>query len=106
VALLALSGLEGRNQRRKPGQYSPSGKPNSNALRSLQKLASNATITEKSYRHLTGIYRAEDYQQDFLVHHTSYAYSVQNDLPKIANLKRLFPQLYRDQPMLVHRRQE
>jgi hypothetical protein len=29
---------------------------------------------------------------------------VQNDLPKIANLKQLFPQLYRDQPVLVGKR--
>src|ERR1700728_3562066 len=50
---------------------------------------------------LTGFYAAEDYHQDFLVHNTDYAYIVQNDLPKIANLKRKFPQLYRDQPTLV-----
>ena len=53
---------------------------------------------------LTGFYSAEDYQQDFLVHNTDYAYIVQNDLPKIANLKRLFPELYRDQPVLVGQR--
>jgi peptide-methionine (S)-S-oxide reductase len=53
---------------------------------------------------LTGFYSAEVYQQDFLVHNTDYAYIVQNDLPKIANLKRLFPELYRDQPVLVGQR--
>jgi peptide-methionine (S)-S-oxide reductase len=50
---------------------------------------------------LRGFYRAEDYHQDFLVHNLDYGYIVQNDLPKIANLQRLYPQLYRDQPMLV-----
>jgi len=53
---------------------------------------------------LTGFYAAEDYHQDFLVHNTGYAYIVQNDLPKIANLKRLFPQIYRDRPVLVAQR--
>jgi len=49
---------------------------------------------------LTGFYRAEDYQQDFVVHNMDYDYVVQNDLPRIANLKRLLPQLYRDAPVL------
>jgi peptide-methionine (S)-S-oxide reductase len=50
---------------------------------------------------LRGFYRAEDYHQDFLVRNTDYDYIVQNDLPKIANLQRLYPQLYRQQPLLV-----
>jgi peptide-methionine (S)-S-oxide reductase len=50
---------------------------------------------------LTGFYPAEDYHQDFLARNIGYAYIVQNDLPKIANLRRLFPELYRDQPVLV-----
>jgi len=49
---------------------------------------------------LTGFYRAEDYQQDFVVHNMDYDYVVQNDLPRIANLKRLLPQLYRNAPVL------
>jgi peptide-methionine (S)-S-oxide reductase len=49
---------------------------------------------------LTGFYPAEDYQQDFVVHNTDYDYVVENDLPRIANLKRLLPQLYRDPPVL------
>ena len=36
-------------------------------------------------------YRAEDYHQDFLAKNPGYPYIVYNDLPKIANLKRLFP---------------
>ena len=46
-------------------------------------------------------YRAEDYHQDFLERNPHYPYIVFNDLPKIANLKRLFPALYRPDPALV-----
>ena len=46
-------------------------------------------------------YRAEDYHQDFLAKNPGYPYIVFNDLPKIANLKRLFPGLYRAEPVLV-----
>ena len=46
-------------------------------------------------------YPAEDYHQDFLAHNPGYPYIVFNDLPKIANLKRVFPALYRPDPVLV-----
>ncbi len=46
-------------------------------------------------------YPAEPYHQDFLVRNPSYPYIVYNDLPKIANLKRLLPDLYRAAPVLV-----
>ncbi len=46
-------------------------------------------------------YRAEDYHQDFLAKNPTYPYIVYNDLPKIENLKRLFPDLYRPDPVLV-----
>ena len=46
-------------------------------------------------------YPAEDYHQDFLALHPGYPYIVFNDLPKVENLKRLFPDLYRDDPVLV-----
>jgi peptide-methionine (S)-S-oxide reductase len=46
-------------------------------------------------------YRAEDYHQDFLERNPSYPYIVFNDAPKLANLKRLFPALYRPDPVLV-----
>jgi peptide-methionine (S)-S-oxide reductase len=46
-------------------------------------------------------YPAEAYHQDFLTLNPTYPYIVYNDLPKIANLKRLFPKLYRDDPVLV-----
>ncbi|RWM16702.1 MAG: peptide-methionine (S)-S-oxide reductase MsrA [Mesorhizobium sp.] len=46
-------------------------------------------------------YPAEDYHQDFLTLNPTYPYIVYNDLPKIENLKRLFPDLYSDKPVLV-----
>ena len=46
-------------------------------------------------------YPAEDYHQDFLTRNPTYPYIVVNDLPKVANLKRLFPGLYRATPVLV-----
>jgi peptide-methionine (S)-S-oxide reductase len=48
-----------------------------------------------------GFYAAEDYHQDFLVHNPNYPYIVFNDLPKIENLKRVFPQYYSAQPVLL-----
>jgi peptide-methionine (S)-S-oxide reductase len=48
-----------------------------------------------------GFYPAEDYHQDFLINHPSHPYIVRNDLPKIENLKRLFPNNYRGQPVTV-----
>lgn len=49
----------------------------------------------------TGFYPAENHHQNFLAEHPMYPYIVINDLPKIANLKRLFPSLYRESPVLV-----
>jgi peptide-methionine (S)-S-oxide reductase len=46
-------------------------------------------------------YPAEDYHQDYLTLNPTQPYIVHNDLPKIANLKRLFPEVYRDDPVLV-----
>ncbi len=44
---------------------------------------------------------AEDYHQDFLTRNPRHPYIVINDLPKIENLKRLFPELYRATPVLA-----
>lgn len=46
-------------------------------------------------------YPAEAYHQDFLAKNPGYPYIVINDMPKIHALKRLFPELYRDDPVLV-----
>ena len=44
---------------------------------------------------------AEGYHQDYLTLHPEQPYIVNNDLPKIADLKARLPDLYRDQPALV-----
>jgi peptide-methionine (S)-S-oxide reductase len=46
-------------------------------------------------------YPAEAYHQDFLTHNPSYPYIAINDLPKVSGLKRLFPDLYRNDPVLL-----
>jgi peptide-methionine (S)-S-oxide reductase len=46
-------------------------------------------------------FAAEDYHQDFLTRHPSHPYIVYNDLPKLDDLKRLFPGVYRPDPVLV-----
>ena len=46
-------------------------------------------------------YPAEDYHQDYLTLNPTAPYIVFNDLPKIENLKRVFPELYREEPVLV-----
>jgi peptide-methionine (S)-S-oxide reductase len=48
-----------------------------------------------------GFYKAEDYHQDFLVRNPDYPYIVMNDLPKVQNLQRFFPALYRAAPVTV-----
>lgn len=44
---------------------------------------------------------AEDYHQDFLTLNPTYPYIVVNDLPKVADLKQLFPGDYKIKPVLV-----
>ena len=43
---------------------------------------------------LPGFYEAEDYHQDYATLHPSDPYIVINDAPKVASLKKLFPDLY------------
>lgn len=45
---------------------------------------------------LQGFYPAEDYHQDYLEHHTFEPYIMVNDLPKLTNFKREYPELYRE----------
>ena len=42
---------------------------------------------------LDGFYPAEAYHQNFIVKNPSYPYVVYNDLPKLENLKKEFPEL-------------
>ena len=46
-------------------------------------------------------YPAENYHQDFMVLNPNYPYIVIHDRPKLESLKRLFPDLYRAEPVLV-----
>ncbi len=50
---------------------------------------------------LSAFYPAEAYHQDYATLHPESGYIATFDLPKIANLKSLYPQWYRDQPVLV-----
>ena len=50
---------------------------------------------------LTKFYPAEAYHQDYALTHPYSAYIVLNDLPKVDNLMRLYPDLYREQPVTV-----
>ena len=49
-------------------------------------------------------YPAEAYHQDYLTLNPRQPYIVFNDLPKIENLKRIFPAAYREDPVLVTKR--
>ena len=46
-------------------------------------------------------YAAEDYHQNYLTLNPTQPYIVYNDLPKIDHLKRLFPDYWRADPVLV-----
>ena len=46
-------------------------------------------------------YPAEGYHQDFLTRNPTYPYIAINDMPKIDDLKRVFPDVYRAVPVLV-----
>jgi peptide-methionine (S)-S-oxide reductase len=46
-------------------------------------------------------YPAEPYHQDFLTRHPDHPYIVFNDLPKLKDLQKIFPDRYRAQPVLV-----
>lgn len=50
---------------------------------------------------LEAFYAAEQYHQDFLTLNPTWPYIVYHDLPKIAALKSIFPDAYRDEPVLV-----
>lgn len=46
-------------------------------------------------------YPAEDYHQDYLTLHPEQPYIAYYDLPKLENLKTLFPDIFREEPVLV-----
>lgn len=47
----------------------------------------------------TGFFRAEAYHQDYLVRHPDAAYIATYDLPKVAQLKAMFPAQYQARPV-------
>jgi peptide-methionine (S)-S-oxide reductase len=50
---------------------------------------------------LNVFYKAEDYHQDYATLHPDEPYIAYNDLPKIANLKAMFADVWRDKPTVV-----
>jgi peptide-methionine (S)-S-oxide reductase len=63
------------------------------------KVYSAAIVTELAP--LKKFYQAEDYHQDYATLHPNQPYIVYNDLPKIENLRAMFPDVWRDEPKLV-----
>ncbi|HEX5074697.1 MAG TPA: peptide-methionine (S)-S-oxide reductase MsrA [Gemmatimonadaceae bacterium] len=52
---------------------------------------------------LQGFYPAEEYHQNFAERNPTYPYIVYNDAPKVANLKKQFPDLYRQETAVAAR---
>ena len=59
----------------------------------------NKIVTE--VKPAQAFYNAEGYHQDYATLHPDNGYIAINDAPKVVNLKKFFPTLYRDQPVLV-----
>ncbi len=58
-------------------------------------------IVTKTGTMKAAFYPAEAYHQNYAVRHPSQPYIAYNDAPKVANLKRLFPDVWRAKPVLV-----
>jgi peptide-methionine (S)-S-oxide reductase len=58
------------------------------------KVFSGKIVTEVSP--LKNFYKAEAYHQDYLVNHPNEPYIVYNDMPKLANLRKALPELYKE----------
>jgi peptide-methionine (S)-S-oxide reductase len=59
-----------------------------------QKIATNVDALDQ-------FYPAERYHQNYATLHPDSSYIARFDLPKIGNLKAMFPALYRNDPVLV-----
>ena len=96
----------GRTQERNTGRRSS--RRTASRPRSPAPISPSSTRRDPSARKIAtriepnaSFFPAEGYHQDFLERNPSYPYIVINDLPKVENLKRVFPQLYRSTPVLV-----
>jgi peptide-methionine (S)-S-oxide reductase len=58
-------------------------------------------IVTKTDSMKSAFFAAEAYHQDYAIHHPYQPYIAINDAPKVENLKKLFPELWRDQPVTV-----
>jgi peptide-methionine (S)-S-oxide reductase len=58
-------------------------------------------IVTKTDSMKTPFFIAEDYHQDYAIHHPSQPYIVFNDAPKVENLSKLFPDVWRGTPVTV-----
>jgi peptide-methionine (S)-S-oxide reductase len=58
-------------------------------------------IVTKTATMKAAFYPAEAYHQDYATLHPNNPYIVFNDAPKVENLKRMFPDAFRDKPVLV-----
>ena len=64
-----------------------------------KKVYSQPIVTEVAP--LSIFYPAESYHQGYLARHPDQPYIVINDMPKLENLRRTFPALYRETPVDV-----
>ena len=58
-------------------------------------------IVTKTDTMKAAFFPAEGYHQDYAIKHPYQPYIVYNDAPKVENLKKLFPDLWRDKPVTV-----
>jgi peptide-methionine (S)-S-oxide reductase len=59
------------------------------------------SIVTKSDTMKTPFFAAEAYHQDYAIKHPWQPYIAINDAPKVENLKKMFPDVWRDQPVTV-----
>jgi len=58
-------------------------------------------IVTKTATMKAAFFPAEGYHQDYAVKHPYQPYIMFNDAPKVENLKKMFPELWREKPVLV-----
>jgi len=68
------------------------------AQSAVERLTRAGTYGRRIVTEITALdrfYPAEDYHQDYMRHHPDQPYIVRNDAPKVTELQRAFPSLYR-----------